>query len=88
MEPKRIPGWDVKDNKLYKKFAFKNFIDLMQFLNQVADLAESKQHHPDFYVSYNKLEFFIWSHDQNKITGRDEELSLLIEKEYNEFIKI
>lgn len=80
--PKNLPGWVIKDNKLYKKFAFKNFLALMSFVNHVAGVAEDKQHHPDFYVSYNKLEFFIWSHDQNKVTKRDIELAQVIEKDF------
>lgn len=56
--------WNVlEDNKKIKKdFKFKDFVEAMKFVNQVADLAEEEGHHPDIFISYNKVEICLWTH--------------------------
>src|SRR2546430_7453649 len=49
----QVSGWDARDDKLHKIFTFKDFVTAMEFLNRVAEIAESEQHHPDFSVHYN-----------------------------------
>jgi 4a-hydroxytetrahydrobiopterin dehydratase len=65
------PGWEVKDGHLYREFEFNNFVTAMEFLNKVADLAESEGHHPDFCVHYNKVEFEIWTHAIDGLSEND-----------------
>jgi len=38
--------WEEKDNKLYKKFQFKNFSEAFAFMTRVALEAEKMDHHP------------------------------------------
>jgi len=60
----------MKDNKLQKAFKFSDFKEAkfsdfkeaMQFVNTVADIAENAGHHPDIYISYNKVEIILWTH--------------------------
>ena len=68
---KRIPTWTLKNGHLYKKFKLKNFVDAMRFINSVADIAEQEQHHPDFFVHYNKVEIEIWTHVINGLSEND-----------------
>jgi 4a-hydroxytetrahydrobiopterin dehydratase len=67
------PNWrtDWRNRKLYKQFVFKNFLEAMSFLNQVADVAESEGHHPDFTVHYNKVDFVIWTHAVGGLSEND-----------------
>ena len=60
------------DNVLYGKFVFNNFIEAMEFVNKVAIVAESQQHHPDIKINYNQVELFLSTHDAGGIvTSKD-----------------
>lgn len=59
-----INNWDVLDQvKIEKKFKFKNFKEAIRFVNEVSDIAEREQHHPDIYLhSYNKVRITLSTH--------------------------
>ena len=38
--------WTEKDNKLYRSFTFKNFVEAFGFMAKVAITAEQMNHHP------------------------------------------
>ena len=67
----QLSGWEAQGDKLRKTFTFKDFVTAMEFLNRVAEIAESEQHHPDFTVHYNKVEFTIWTHDVGGLSEND-----------------
>jgi 4a-hydroxytetrahydrobiopterin dehydratase len=67
----QVSGWEAQGDKLRKTFTFKDFVTAMEFLNRVAEIAESEQHHPDFAVHYNKVEFTIWTHDVGGLSEND-----------------
>ena len=56
--------WEVSEDskKIEKKFKFKDFKEAMQFVNQVADIAESEGHHPDMKINYNRVKIELWTH--------------------------
>ncbi len=66
----QVSGWSMGlmiDNgkmieTLQKRFQFKNFREVMAFLREIEELAETEGHHPDFCVHYNKIDFTIWTH--------------------------
>ena len=55
-----VPNWDHTASYLECDFVFKNFKEALQFLNQVAELAELQQHHPIFIHNFNKLKKLCW----------------------------
>ena len=77
---KEIPAWTLKDNHLYKKFKFRNFVEAMKFINSVADIAEQEGHHPDFCVHYNKVEIELWTHAINGLSENDFIIAAKIDK--------
>lgn len=49
-------GWKVNnDTRLAKSYEFKDFKESMAFVEKVAVIAESEGHHPDIWISYNKV---------------------------------
>ena len=48
-------GWklDAKHQEIYKDFGFKGFYRTMAFVNALAWIANSENHHPDFEVGYD-----------------------------------
>ncbi len=49
------PGWqlDAQARDIHKEFRFKGFYRTMAFVNALAWIANSENHHPDFEVGYN-----------------------------------
>ncbi len=41
--------------KITKEYKFKDFIGAINFVNNIAELAESEGHHPDIHIRYNKV---------------------------------
>jgi len=53
----QVSGWmlDEKGEKISKEYKFKDFIGAINFVNNVAEIAESENHHPDIKINYNKV---------------------------------
>ncbi len=46
--------WKKVPPRMRKEFTFENFEQAMDFVNKVAKVAESLNHHPDIHISYSK----------------------------------
>src|SRR4029453_11942204 len=66
-----ISGWEARDEKIHKRFKFKNFVEAMAFLNRMAEIAEGEGHHPDFSVHYNQVDVTIWTHAIGGLSEND-----------------
>jgi len=72
--------WQEKNNTLYKKFSFSNFIDAFSFMTKVAIVAEKMNHHPNWSNVYNTVEISLSTHDAGDIvTEKDYELAKAID---------
>jgi 4a-hydroxytetrahydrobiopterin dehydratase len=49
-------------------------------MNEVAQLADLHDHHPDWSNSYNKVNITLISHDKKQVTERDFRLAEAIDK--------
>ena len=73
--------WEEKNNKLYKKFEFKNFSEAFAFMTRVALAAEKMDHHPRWTNEYNQLEIWLSTHDAGDVvTEKDKKLASTIDK--------
>jgi 4a-hydroxytetrahydrobiopterin dehydratase len=68
-------GWDVVDDALERTFTFGDFEGAMAFVNRVAELAETENHHPDIVISYSRVTLRWWTHTAGGVTDRDRELA-------------
>lgn len=68
---KQIPQWCLKGERLQRRFKFKDFKMAMDFLNQVAIIAEAENHHPDFSVHYNQVDMEIFTHAIHGLSEND-----------------
>ncbi|MEK7660241.1 MAG: 4a-hydroxytetrahydrobiopterin dehydratase [Patescibacteria group bacterium] len=68
-----IGMWDVSEDikKLSHIFTFTNFVEAMQFVDKVADIAESEGHHPDIHISYNKVTLELSTHAIGGLSEND-----------------
>ena len=62
-----LDDWSLNQNKLYRLFVFENFIDAFGFMSQVALLAETMGHHPEWSNVYNRVEIYLTPHDAGGI---------------------
>ena len=67
--------WTEDDKGLHCDLEFADFVEAWTFMNQVAVLAETMDHHPDWSNSYNKVHITLISHDKGCITDRDRRMA-------------
>lgn len=73
--------WTEQDNKLYRKFTFKDFNEAFAFMTRVALFAEKMDHHPLWTNVYNTVEVWLSTHDAGDIvTEKDRKLAAKIDK--------
>lgn len=78
---KENPEWHLESGKLVRDWTFPNFAPAMAFVNRVAQLAESANHHPDIDIRYNKVRLSLTSHDAGGITERDARMAATISRD-------
>jgi 4a-hydroxytetrahydrobiopterin dehydratase len=69
------PGWAEIDGALEREFRFADFAAALAFVNEVGELAEAEDHHPDIAIHWNRVTLRWWTHVANAITDRDRELA-------------
>ncbi len=68
--------WKQENNRLYKKFEFKNFSEAFAFMTRVALEAEKMDHHPFWSNVYNVVEIWLSTHDAgDTVTEKDKQLA-------------
>lgn len=72
--------WQQKNNALCREFAFTNFKEALVFVNQVGELAERTNHHPDIELGWGRVKVTLTSHDVGTATERDYKLAKQIDQ--------
>ena len=67
----QVDGWTIEDGKLHKEFQFDNFISAFGFMAQLALVAESLNHHPEWFNVYNRVTIDLTTHDAGGISELD-----------------
>ena len=44
--------WNEIDKTISKTFEFNSYLDGIDFVNEIANLAEQENHHPDIIIGY------------------------------------
>jgi 4a-hydroxytetrahydrobiopterin dehydratase len=70
------PGRDA----IRRAFKFKNFSEAWGFMNRVALLAETQDHHPEWSNVYNRVEILLATHDCDGLSERDLKLARSIDQ--------
>jgi len=74
-----LSGWSLRDGKLHKEVKLKNFVQAFGFMSQVALVAESMNHHPEWSNVYNRVRIDLTTHEAGGITERDIDLARRID---------
>ena len=63
--------WRLEGKFIRRDFVFKNFVEAWGFMNSVALLAESMDHHPNWDNVYNQVAIRLSTHDADGLTEKD-----------------
>ena len=75
-----IPRWRRKGKRIVRKWIFADFPEALAFINQVGQLAEAANHHPDIQNSWATVVLSLTTHDAGGLTGRDFDLARKIDE--------
>lgn len=69
----QITGWNVVDEKqLVRDFNFADFAAALEFVNQVGEIAEQENHHPDILLhNWNKVRLVLTTHAIHGLSTND-----------------
>ena len=81
-------GWELKDGKVVKSFQFSSFMNAIEFVNEVAKIAERLDHHPIIIINWKTVKLSLKSFDVDAITKRDIALAKEIDKVEEQLRKI
>ncbi|MFM7365173.1 MAG: 4a-hydroxytetrahydrobiopterin dehydratase [Cuspidothrix sp.] len=77
---KSLPGWQIKEGKLYKEYKFNSFATALGWMVTVGVHAETMGHHPEWFNVYNTVRVYLTTHDiGNAISNLDVELAKKME---------
>ena len=68
-----VPGWELADDtkSIRRRFEFKGFYKCMSFINAMAWVANTENHHPDFSAGYSFCEVTFTTHAIDGLSEND-----------------
>ncbi|HUL00921.1 MAG TPA: 4a-hydroxytetrahydrobiopterin dehydratase [Nitrospirota bacterium] len=66
-----IPKWSLKGNTILREFLFNDFREAIDFVNSAVNIINEQDHHPDIYVSYNKVQLIFTTHRIKSLSLND-----------------
>ncbi|CUI71805.1 4a-hydroxytetrahydrobiopterin dehydratase [Cognatishimia activa] len=66
-----LPGWEQRDNTIFKRYAFKGFAKATQMANLVAWHSDKMGHHADISFGWGYCEVVYTSHEAGGLTEND-----------------
>lgn len=78
----RLPNWSTKKepDRITRNFTFKNFLEAMNFVNNIAYICEQEGHHANITISYNKVTLELYTHAINGLSENDFIVAELIDQ--------
>ena len=75
-------GWEATEGRdaIRRSFRFRDFNEAWGWMNRVALIAESMNHHPEWTNVYNRVEVILTTHDAKGLTSLDVDLARRIGK--------
>ena len=72
--------WEYADKKISKSYTFDTYMEGIDFVQKIAELAERNNHHPDILIGWCSVLVNITSHDMGGITTNCVNLATSIDK--------
>ena len=71
---KSVLGWSlgVDGKSIERSFVFKNFLQAVDMINLIKNIAEEQRHHPDLHLTgYKNLRVVLYTHALGGVTDND-----------------
>ena len=68
---KQLDEWELFDRLIGKVYKFKNYYEVMAFVNMVAWISHREDHHPDITLGYNKCRVEYTTHATGGLSEND-----------------
>ena len=62
--------WEYSNGHISKSYKFETYMDGIEFVRKIADLAERSNHHPDIKIRWCTVEISITSHEMSGVTTK------------------
>ncbi|MES2996615.1 MAG: 4a-hydroxytetrahydrobiopterin dehydratase [Verrucomicrobiota bacterium] len=72
---KKCPEWDYEKKAISRTVDFEEFMDAIDFVNDLAEIAEEAQHHPIITINHAKVTLKLTTHDAGGLTNLDIEIA-------------
>ena len=70
-----LAGWQVQGGKLHREFRFADFSEAFGFMARAALVAESMNHHPEWFNVWSTVRVDLATHDAGGVTQLDLDLA-------------
>jgi 4a-hydroxytetrahydrobiopterin dehydratase len=67
----QVSGWHLNQGSIEKTFTFKNFYETIAFVNALAWICNTEDHHPDLAVNYSRCVVRFNTHSVGGISIND-----------------
>lgn len=74
-----LPGWEYDGEAITKTFGWGSFREAIDFVNDVADLAEDENHHPDLEIYFDEVVVSFRTHSADAVTDSDVRMAREVE---------
>ena len=76
-----MSDWREEGDAIVRDFELKDFAAAMAFVNQVGEMAEGANHHPDILIhGWNKVRLTLSTHSEGGLTDKDHALARRIDE--------
>ena len=78
---KKCPEWEISDDgkEIFRTLEFEEFMEAIDCVNEIAEMAEDAHHHPDFDIRYSRVTLRLTTHDEGGVTSADIEMASRID---------
>jgi len=73
------PLWTLTADRMTRQLVFRDFVEAFGFMSQVALLAETRGHHPNWSNVYNRVSIELTTHDLGGLSDLDADLATAID---------
>ncbi len=76
-----LKDWSLtrEGKAIERKIEFADFSEAFAFMTRVAMIAESRDHHPEWFNVYNRVEITLTTHDADGLSLRDVKMARKID---------
>lgn len=76
---KKLPEWDLEEKTIVRVVEFDEFMEGIDFVDAIAEIAEEAGHHPDIDIRWCTVTVRLTTHDAGGLTDSDFEVARKID---------